>query len=49
MPAELNEYTFTVTKQVVVRAYTLDDAFRLAIDETGETHEIELRQVSRVS
>jgi hypothetical protein len=48
MKNELVEYTFTVTKQVVVRAYTLDDALRLAIDENGETHQIELVLVSHV-
>ena len=48
MKIELNEYTFKVTKQVVVRAYNLDDAFRLAIDENGEMRQIELVLVSRV-
>jgi hypothetical protein len=48
MKIELNEYTFEVTKHVVVRAYNLDDALRLTIDENGETHQIELVLVSHV-
>ena len=49
MKNELIEYTFTVTKIVVVRAHSRDAAFQLAIGAIGETHTVALQQISRLS